>query len=264
MVSPLRTFPLMQLGSLSFSFLMPPMIFIVSSLVGLIVSWRWRRTGFAVAAISILLIYACSTPLISSSLLALTAAQPMLRASTEEPQAIVLVTADARWANSPAERDEPGPLTLERIVETARLYRSLGLPILVSGGVDLRSGRSLAVMASAVLEQDFHVPVRWREERSTNTLENAAFSAPILTHNGISAALVVAQDWDMPRLLWSFDRAGIAAIPAGAGVPSLGIDRVELEDFLPGYRGFQDSFLALHELLGLQYYRWRYGAKAPP
>jgi uncharacterized SAM-binding protein YcdF (DUF218 family) len=161
------------------------------------------------------------------------------------------------------ERDEPGPLTLERIVETARLYRSLGLPVLVSGGVDLRSGRSLAVMASAVLEQDFQVPVRWREDRSTNTFENAAFSAQMLMRDRISKALVVAQDWDMPRVLWSFDRAGIAAIPARAGMPSSGFDRVELEDFLPGYRGFQDSFYALHELLGLQYYRWWYGAKAP-
>jgi uncharacterized SAM-binding protein YcdF (DUF218 family) len=255
----------MQFGSLSFSFLMPPMIFIVSSLLGLVVSWRWRRTGFAVAGISMLLIYACSTPLVSSSLLALTAAQQMPRAgAAEEPQAIVLVTADARWANSPTERGEPGPLTLERIVETVRLYRSRGWPILVSGGIDLRSGRSLAVVASTVLEQDFHVPVRWREERSTNTFENAAFSMPILKRDGISKALVVAQDWDMPRLLWSFDRVGITAIPARAGAPSLGIDRVELEDFLPGYRGFQDSFFALHELLGLQYYRWWYGAKAPP
>jgi uncharacterized SAM-binding protein YcdF (DUF218 family) len=171
----------MLLGSLSFSFLMPPMIFIVSSLFGLAVSWRWRRTGLAVAAISVLLLYACSTPLVSSSLLALAAAEPMPEADTPppEPQAIVLVTADARWGRSPGERDEPGPLTLERIVEAARLYRSLGLPVLVSGGIDRRSGRSLAAMAGTVLEQDFQVPVRWREERSTNTLENAAFSAPV-------------------------------------------------------------------------------------
>jgi uncharacterized SAM-binding protein YcdF (DUF218 family) len=255
----------MQLGSLSFSFLMPPMIFIASSLLGLVVGWRWRRTGFALAVFSMLLTYACSTPLVSSFLLALAAAEPMPRAGAAvEPQAIILVTADARWANSPTERDEPGPLTLERIVETARLYRALGLPVLVSGGIDRRSGRSLAVMASAVLEQDFQVPVRWREERSTNTFENAAFSATILSRDGVSKALVVAQDWDMPRLLWSFDQSGIGAVPSPAGVPSSGISRVELEDFLPGYRGFQDSFYALHELLGLPYYRWRYGANAHP
>src|SRR5580704_11322990 len=182
MVSRLRTRPLMQLGSLSFSFLMPPMIFIASSLLGLVMSWRWRRTGFAVAMFSMLLTYACSTPLVSSFLLTLAAGEPMPRAGIAlEPQAIILVTADARWANSPAERDEPGPLTLERIVETARLYRALGLPVLVSGGIDRRSGRSLAVMASAVLEQDFQVPVRWREEQSTNTFENATYSATILS-----------------------------------------------------------------------------------
>ena len=254
----------MLLGPLSFSFLMPPMIFIVSSLLGLAASWRWWRTGLAVSAISVLSLYAFSTPLVSSSLLALAADQPVPRAGTPpEAQAIVLVAADARWANSPAARDAPGPLTLERIVEAAHLHRSLGLPVLVSGGIDRRSGRSLAAMTAAVLEQDFQVPVRWREERSTNTFENAAFSAPILMREGISKVLVVAQDWEVPRVLWSFDREGIAAIPATVGVPSSGIDRIELEDVLPGYRGFQDSFYALHELLGLRYYRWRYGA-APP
>jgi uncharacterized SAM-binding protein YcdF (DUF218 family) len=252
----------MQVGSLSFSFLMPPMIFIVSSLLGLIVSWRWRRTGFTLATISILLIYACSTPLVSSFLLARAAGEPMARAGAGEgPQAIVLVTADARWGSSTGERDEPGPLTLERIVETARLYRSLRLPVLVSGGIDRRSGRSLAAMAGAVLGQDFQVPVRWSEERSINTYENAAFSATILLHDSVSRVLVVAQDWDLPRIVWSFDQAGIRTIPSSAGTPSSGIRQVELEDFLPGYRGFQDSFYALHELLGLPYYRWRYGAK---
>lgn len=253
----------MSLGPLTSSLLMPPMIFIVMALAGLLASWRWRRAGFVVATISMLLLYVCSTPLASSSLLAMTAAQVIPRhpGPSMEPQAIILVTADVRWANSPVPRDEPGPLTLERIVETARIYRSHGLPVLVTGGVFRPSGRSLAAMASTVLERDFQVPVRWREERSTNTFENGAFSAQILAAEGISTAFVVAQGWDLPRILWSFDQAGIAGVPAPAGLPP-GVERIEFGDFLPGHRGFQDSYYALHELLGLQYYRWRYGERA--
>ena len=250
----------MFISPISFSVLMPPMVFIVTGLLGLAMSWRWRRAGAAVTAISMLLLYACSTAFVSHALLALAAKQAVPRSGTPmEPQAIVLVTSDARWTDPPTGHDEPGPLTLARMVETARLYRSRGLPVLVTGGVDPRSGRSLAGMISTALEQDFQVPVRWREEWSKNTFENAVFSAAILLDQHISAALVVAQDWDMPRVVWSFERAGISAIPAPAGLPSTGIDRIELDDFLPDYRGFQDSFYALHELLGLQYYRMRYG-----
>ncbi len=244
----------------SFSALMPPMIFLISAIIGIVASSRWPRAGSVVALGSLLLLYACSIPLVSSALLALAAAQTTpISAAVPNPQAIVLVTSDAHWSGSPVERGEPGPLSLERMVETARLYRSHALPVLVTGGIDPRSGQSLAGLIGTALERDFQVPVRWREERSRNTLENAAFSAPILLHDGISQVLVVAQDWDMPRILWSFDRAGITAVPAPAGLPSSTIEEMRLDDFLPDYHSFRDSFYALHELLGLQYYRLRYG-----
>jgi uncharacterized SAM-binding protein YcdF (DUF218 family) len=251
----------MTLGSISFSFLMPPMIFIVSALLGVLACWRWRRGGLATALISVLALYAFSTPLASSWLMERAAAPTAAPAGTREaPQAIILVMADAQWSTSPGERDQPGPLSLERIVATARLNRALGLPVLVTGGADRRTGKILAALGTAVLDEDFKVVVRWREERSTNTFENAAFSAPILSRDGISNALIVAQDWDMARAVWSFERAGIVAIPAPAGERSHPVDHLELGDVLPSYRGFQDSFYALHELLGLPYYRWHYGA----
>jgi uncharacterized SAM-binding protein YcdF (DUF218 family) len=249
-----------MLAPLSFSFLMPPMIFIATALFGLLISWRWRRIGMTLIALSILALYVCSTPLASSWLLERAAAQPVTAAAAPaSAQAIVLLMADARWGNAPGDPDLPGPLSLERIAETARLYRTLGLPVLVSGGVDRRTGKILAALGSAVLSEDFKVPIRWREERSANTYENAALSAPMLTRDGISRALVVTQDWDMARAIWAFERVGIEAFPAPAGEHSARPDRVELEDFLPSYRGFQDSFYGLHELMGLPYYRWRYG-----
>ena len=54
---------------------------------------------------------------------------------------------------------------------------------------------------SRALENDFLVPVRWREDRSRNTYQNAAFSATILRQPGIPAALVVTQPWHMARAL---------------------------------------------------------------
>ena len=42
---------------------------------------------------------------------------------------------------------------------------------------------------SRALQEDFGVPVRWREERSRNTFENALFSAEMLRQAGVGSAL---------------------------------------------------------------------------
>ena len=97
-------------------------------------------------------------------------------------------------------RDTVGPLTLERLAEAARQERRLGLPVLVSGGrPDERSDDSLAGMMSVALQNNFGIPARWREDRSRNTFENAAFSAEILRRAGVPSALLVTQSWDMAR-----------------------------------------------------------------
>jgi len=245
---------------LSFSAAAPPMIFIVLALLGAIVGLRWRWLGAVVAIPSALLLYACSTPLVSSWLLAVAAATPIPVASTTPPaQAIVLLSADAQRGQAQGVADLPGPLALERIVKTAALYRSTGLPILVTGGPIPESSGTYADMMSASLKETFGIDVRWRETKSRNTIENAAFSAPMLKQEGITTVLIVAQDWDMPRALWAFQRAGLTALPAAAGRPSVSPGDLDPSDFLPSAHGFLDSFYALHEIMGLRYYRWRFG-----
>jgi len=245
---------------LSFSAAAPPMIFVVLALIGALAGLRWRRLGALVAIPSTVLLYAFSTPAMSSLLLAIAAATPVSADIAAQPaQAIVLLAADAQRGQSPGSPDLPGPLALERIVESAALHRTTGLPILVTGGPIPESSGNYADMMSAALKKDFGIDVQWRETISRNTLENAALSAPILKQAGITTVLVVAHDWDMPRALWAFRRAGLSALPAVAGRPSLWPEDLDPSDFFPSARGFQDTFYALHEILGLQYYRWRFG-----
>jgi len=245
---------------LSFSAAAPPMVFVVLGLLGILVGLRWRRLGAVIAIPSVVLLYACSTPLVSSWLLAVAAAAPVASPSgSPNAQAIVVLAADAERGQPPGEPDWPGPLTLERIVKTAALQRSTGLPILVTGGPIPDSSGTYADMMSATIKEAFGIEVRWRETKSKNTLQNAALSAPMLKQEGITTVFLVAQDWDMPRALWAFERAGLTAIPIAAGRPSVGRADPEPSDFFPSARGFQDSFYALHEIMGLRYYRWRFG-----
>jgi uncharacterized SAM-binding protein YcdF (DUF218 family) len=150
--------------------------------------------------------------------------------------------------------DTVGQLTLERLAEAARQWRRLGLPILVSGGGP--RGASLAALMSRVLQEDFRVPVQWPEERSQNTYENALYSAEILRGAGIHAALVIAHPWDMARALWSFRAVRYPAVPLP--IAEGGSSPLSVAAFFPQVPALLGSYYALHELIGLTWYRVRY------
>jgi uncharacterized SAM-binding protein YcdF (DUF218 family) len=245
---------------LSYSSLIPPNLFILLTILGVVIAWRWTRLGLVVATAGAAFLCLAAMPVVADCLLrsveALAAATPTLP-SEMPPGAIVVLSGDYRTSGTPGEPDTVGPLTLERLAEAAKEERRLGLPVLVSGGWPDDAHDSLAGLMSAALQEDFRVPVRWREERSANTYENAAFSAEILRRAGVPSALLVTHPWHMARALWSFRAVGYPVIPAGSheGGPL----PLTAGSFLPQVPALLGSYYALHELIGLGWYRWRYG-----
>ncbi len=245
---------------LSYSSLIPPNLFILLAMIGVLIAWRRKLFGLAVATAAIGLVYVAAMPVTAGLLIrwaeAIAFAEPTLP-SDKPPGAIIVLSADARRSDVPGVPDTVGQLTLERLAEAARQQRRLGLPILVSGGGP--RGASLAMLMSKVLQEDFRVPVQWREERSKNTFENALYSAEILRGAGIHAALVIAHPWDMARALWSFRAVGYPVVPS----PTLegGNPPLSVAAFLPQAPALLKSYYAFHELIGLAWYRVRYGQK---
>jgi uncharacterized SAM-binding protein YcdF (DUF218 family) len=139
---------------------------------------------------------------------------------------------------------------------TADAYRQLGLPVAVSGGRLYNWDTSIAALMKAALIKYFGVPVTWTEDRSRTTYENAVYTAQLLRAANIGTVIVIAQARDLPRAIWSFERAGLRALPWPAPRAALAVHR--LEDFLPGAGALDESFYALHELIGGLYYRFRY------
>lgn len=244
---------------LSYSSLIPPNLFILIGTLGVVVAWRKKRFGLALATAAIGCLYLVSMPVVADLLMRSSEAMantiPTL-ASNTSPGAIIVLAADARRSDVPGEPDTVGALTLQRLAEAARQQRRLGLPILVSGGAPDDHRASLAALMSETLQEDFGLAPRWREERSQNTFENASFSAAILRQAGIQAALVVAHPWDMARALWSFRAAGYPVIPTP--VPEGRALSLTAAAFLPQVPALQDSYYALHELIGLAWYQIRY------
>jgi len=243
---------------LSYSSLVPPNLFILLALAGVLIAWRQKGFGLSVATGAIGCLYLVSMPLTAGVLMrsteAIASGEPKLPAG-QTPGAIIVLSADARYGEDGPET--VGPLTLERLVEAAKQQRRLGLPILVSGGPPGHPQSSLAALMSKALKADFDISVRWREDRSRNTFENALFSAAILREAGIGSALVVAHPWDMARALWSFRAVGYPVVPLptseGRGLS------FSASAFLPQIPALEDSYYALHELIGLGWYHLRYG-----
>ena len=68
---------------------------------------------------------------------------------------------------------------------------------------------------------------------------------------------MIAHPWDMARALWSFREVGYPVVPSptregGNQSPSVAA-------FLPQVPALLESYFALHELIGLAWYRVRYG-----
>ena len=247
---------------LSYSSLIPPNLFILLTVIGVVLAWRWTRLGLAVATAGGTLLYLAAMPLVADCLIGwvktLAEEAPILP-SDAPPAAIIVLSADYRRSDAPGGSYTVGPQTLERLAAAAREARRRGLPVLVSGGRADNIDNSLAEMMSTVLQDDFGVSVRWREDRSLNTFQNAAFSAEILREAGVPSALLVTHCRDMARALWSFHAVGYPVVPASCSRRQTGHARLSTSSFFPQVPALLGSYRALHELIGLAWYRYRYG-----
>jgi len=103
------------------------------------------------------------------------------------------------------------------------------------------------------LQQDFHVPVRWIEEESANTLENARLSYKILQPIGATRILLVTHAWHMARAALAFRHAGFDVIEAPVAFSTR--YQTSLLAFLPRAEAMRDSQIFAHEVIGLIWYR---------
>ncbi len=159
---------------------------------------------------------------------------------------IVLLTA---WAgNNP---DLPAGVRLNdtsasRAIVTMQLWRlHPHASVIVSG--DTRNARDLGdVLLSLGLPADRLV----LESQSRNTADSATRVVPLLA--GRPFALVTSAG-HLPRSMATFAKAGLHPVPVPADYRLPG--RISIASFIPGPRALHASDLAVHEYLGLVWYR---------
>lgn len=208
---------------------------------------RWRSGGLAVVALSLLALAALSIPTVGNALLASLERHPAATPDAlREARAIVVLGGGNYYAAPEYGEDTVSAATLERLRYAARLARSTGLPLLVTGGAPF-GGTPEGAMMKSVLEQEFGVAVRWAETASRDTAENAHNSAALLSAAGITRVALVSHAWHLPRAVPLFERAGLTVVPAPTVFTTASPSA--LERWLPG--DLRKARTALNEYLGI-------------
>ncbi len=242
------------LTNLIASFFLPPLALLLIGALGLALLKRRPRLGEGLLALSLGLLAVLSLPAVSGRLLASLEQGALLpQENRPEAQAIV-VLGGGRDINAPEYGgDTLGWASLERLRYGAKLQRQTGLPLLVTGGKPDGGELSEGEIMRRVLEREFGVPVRWVEDRSDNTRENAYFSRELLKGSGVQTIYLVTHAWHMPRAKRVFEAAGFKVVPAGVGFHQTKAPTAL--DFLPDARALEGSARYIHEIIGLVWYR---------
>jgi uncharacterized SAM-binding protein YcdF (DUF218 family) len=143
--------------------------------------------------------------------------------------------------------------SLERLRYGLWLGRETGLPVAFSGGLggSQPDGQPEAQTAARIAAQDFNHPLKWVEDQSKDTRENAARSVALLKPAGITQIVLVTHGWHMPRALRAFREAGGDSIRIDAAPMGLAEDlQMPLLRWSPSSGGFVDVRSILRELIG--------------
>jgi uncharacterized SAM-binding protein YcdF (DUF218 family) len=251
-------------------FLLPPGIIVVIALLGFLIQIRWHLAGSLVVFASTAALLVLSLPLTGYQLmqeiesrfapLRLTAAAD----AGARPGAIVIL-GGGRYTEAPeyGASDSVNQATLERLRYGAHLHRLTGLPILVSGGAPHAEKIPEAELMRAALVGDFRVEAKWVESKSANTHENAKYTKIMLAEAGVRRVYLVTHAAHMPRALWSFENAGLSAVPAPMGFSTLNKEDRETLGYFPSAYGLRLSSNALRERMGLFWYQRKHGSAEP-
>jgi uncharacterized SAM-binding protein YcdF (DUF218 family) len=233
--------------------ILPPGGPLLLALAGLAMIGRHPRAGRRVAFAGVALLFALSIPAVGLMLTSLVdAASPFDPRTASNAQALVILGGGTRRDAPEYGGDTLGRYTLDRVRYGARVAKATALPVLVSGGSTYGGATEASLMRDA-LEKELGVPVRWAEDQSRTTYENAQFSARMLKAAGVARIVLVVHGADVPRAKAEFEEAGIAVIAAPTGLPPARLSGPL--DYLPSVSGLEASWHALYEMAALAV-RW--------
>lgn len=241
-----------------------PLLFLV--LVGIRLLARRRGLGFMVVmlALSGLWLSACSgtARLIQDHLLhpgpalSLERITQLRELGREKPvQTAIVVLGGGRRSLAPEYgMSNLNTLSMARLRYGLWLSRETGLPVAFSGGVGWRDDgeASEADIAARIAEREFNRQLKWIENTSRDTRENAGRTVPLLKADGITHLVVVTHANHVPRAQFHFKDVAKGAMTIT--MAPIEFDQAHYDalfSWLPSAQGMQTVRHNLHEAVGL-------------
>jgi uncharacterized SAM-binding protein YcdF (DUF218 family) len=237
------------------SAVLPPFSLLLLALAGIIVCRGRPRLARGLILAALGLLYVFSTPIFGIHALSWLEKPYADPVSVADARAIVVLSAGVNFDAPEYGADTVDRLSLQRVRYAAFLHQRTGKPILVAGGSPVPGRPPVAKAMAAVLVNEFHCPVRWIEDRSLTTWENAKNSFAILNPAGVHTIYLVTSAWHMPRAAWVFRRFGFTVVeaPTGFHIPQ----PLDPLSFVPEAGALLKSYYFFHEAIGCLWYRLR-------
>ena len=236
--------------------LLPPLSLVILLGAGLILHRHRPRLAMSLILLSATALYTLSTPWVGGLLQnSLEISRPVTPTDLKTAGAIVVLGGGRRVGAAEYGSDTLNGLSLERLRYAAFLHRASGLPILVTGGKPGGGTLSEGRIMQHILQSEYGTSPRWIEDAALTTWDNARLSAPLLQKQGIRRIVLVTHAWHLRRAVPQFEAQGLSVIPAGIQFSNTRIDSIL--DVLPTPAGLRDSTFALHEWLGILWYKLR-------
>src|SRR5271166_2364505 len=226
---------------------MPPAGPLIVGVLGLLICLRRPRLGLALCAAAIMGLWLLATPIVADALARAMEAYPALdpahlTAAQSKAQAIVILGGGVRRGAPEVGGDAPSITADLRLIEGAKVARATQLPILISGSpLEARSMRDF-------LANDLGIQARWVESASSDTHENALFSARLLAAQGLNHVILVTSSAHMARAVDEFTAAGLDVEAAPAEMWTW--DERGALRFVPSMAALDRSRTALYEWSG--------------
>jgi uncharacterized SAM-binding protein YcdF (DUF218 family) len=247
--------------------ILPPGGPVLLTILGIILVNLNLRFGKLLVTLGLGTLLLVSLPIFSRTLLATLENSLPLTVSTHKgaPRSAIIILGGGRRTNAPEySGDTLSNLSLERLRYGAFLYRKTGYPIIVTGGTPYGSPLSEAQIMREVLRKEFYIQDVQAEEQSRNTAKNAEFSLKLLRERGIHTIYLVSHAWHLRRTLPLFQAHDMMVIPAPTGFSTKDSNRPLILDWMPQAQALNDSRIALHEWLGILWYKIRYQIATNP
>ncbi len=247
-----------QLKPILAALVLPPAAPLLLALLGLLLATRKKAWGLllAFAGMALLWLLSCHAVAVwlAQNIVPQYAPAAVATLKNSDVQAIVVLGGGVHPLAPEYGEAQSSAAAAMRLRYGAWLARQTGLPVAFAGGLGWGAADAQTLsegeVARRMAQQDYGLRLRWVDDQSRDTAENASLLRPLLQKDGIQRIALVTHAWHMPRSVLAFERAGfqVTAAPMGFTLPS----RNGLLEWLPSSDGLDASRVMLKEWLALR------------